>query len=1431
MNSVLQPLFSQIVLDEDFQSTGNLPGNLPSGWSTNNVMDSNGSMGPAFYVHNATTANAGSYWPVAEVGVNNRFAGANDDAPPCDCLMDEVYLQTPSMNLNGISNPAVTFNIYHDGNFGSGDARLQASIDGGFNWSQVNYQNDLDGLFTISEGLWQTLVITLFNFSGQSDVRLRFVWSDAGSWASGFAVDNVVVGGLAPVSLTVERAVAADWLGPNFGENYWNYTKIPLSQVAPVKATGVVYNSGLNTLNNASLNFEVLNGATSQGIWNVPVPTLPSLTRDTLSYISPYTPSVTGVYSVKVSGNAGASESNTADNVATSSFEVTECTYARDEGSAQAFFQLESGDFGGNLFDIYQDETFYSIQVALGGTTVIGGAVTGIIFQLTGFDATTGDPLFDYVAGSQTNEYTVVGDELNTAGESNFVCLPFNTPVTLTAGGVYLVALTGNDILSIPVSGNNNVPGSWVYTDADGTYGWTQGIFMVRLEGACASNCAGGVDGCTDANACNYESFATIDDGSCVYPGCNNPLAINYNPAAGCSDNSCVCTTATTLFTDNFDSYSTSGGVSAQSTTWTTWSGTNTDDGMISSAYAFSGQNSLEIDGMTTDVVLPIGPYSSGQYRVAFKMFLTTNGAYFNLLHLWNSTSTNYEWGFDAFFDDNGNVTWISEGLTYGTAYVQPFTWFDVAVIVDMDNDFGAFYIDNVLLHSWQWSINNADGTAGSNTLAALDFFGTNSAQGTSLYYVDDVEIQDLTYVNCNTVNIPGCTNNLACNFDPFATVNDGSCIVPGTACNDLNSSTINDVIQNNCQCAGTPIDPGCTGFSVNNSAVNPTCAGLSNGFISVNATGTSSPFNYIWSNGSTGSNITNLAAGSYSVTISDALGCSETLNFNLAAPQALNAGVSSVPVNCFGAASGSASVNVSGGTSPYAYAWNTSPIQNTAQISNVPAGNYTVNITDANGCSFSSGVTITQPSVPIVVAATATSAACSQNDGTATAVVSGNTSAVQYLWSNGQTSATATNLAAGNYSVTITSAGCSAQTTVSVNNTNAPVINQVSSSPQCFGANTGSISTIITGGTQPYQYLWSNGGSGTSQTGLAAGNYTFIVIDNVGCQASIAVTLTQPNPINIALTATPTSCSGTPQGAVNATVSGGTQPYLYSWSNGSGGTSINNLSAGNYALSITDANGCAADASVQVINPDGVVAYAIPYDVNCLGGSDGSVEVYVTEGTPPYSYEWNNGATGTPYLTNLEEGEYNCVITDAAGCTYTTSAIVDSPQGNLPDILGMAAVDPFSLQTYSVGTINGATLTWVVTGGNILSGQGTNFIQVQWSDNAVAAVVLLIFYPNGCQASVDLIVQIGTNVNEWITQPTWTIFPNPASEMLQVEVTNTLEKMPFIISDALGKTVMNGVLQPGVNRMDFDDLASGVYTLTVTASHNNRQMRRFIKE
>lgn len=671
-----------------------------------------------------------------------------------------------------------------------------------------------------------------------------------------------------------------------------------------------------------------------------------------------------------------------------------------------------------------------------------------------------------------------------------------------------------------------------------------------------------------------------------------------------------------------------------------------------------------------------------------------------------------------------------------------------------------------------------------------------------------------LTILSNCAANTSGCTNTFACNYNPAATINDGSCILIGSACNDINSATINDVIQANCQCAGTPIDPGCSGFSVSNAANNPTCAGYANGSISVNTSGNSGPYSYSWSNGSTSSAINNIVAGAYSVTITDATGCAESLSFNLTAPPALSAVTSVSPAACYGDNTGSASVVASGGTGPYSYAWNTSPIQNTAIISNVPAGNYIVNITDAAGCLFSGSAAVTQPNQPLLVNATTSSATCSQSDGTASAVVSGNTGAVQYQWSNGQIGATASNLAAGSYSVTVTSGGCSAQTAVNVNNTNAPVINQVNNSPTCFGANNGSINTIVTGGTQPYQYLWSNGGSGTSQTGLNAGNYTFIVIDNVGCQSSVSVALTQPSPININLTASPTSCLGTPQGSINSTVSGGTQPYQYSWSNGSSSSVINNLVAGEYTLNITDANGCAAQSFATVFNPNGITASTNTTDVSCPQGSDGSVEVVVSGGQSPFEYAWSNGVAGTPLLENLTAGDYVCTITDANGCTFETTATISEPQGNLPDILGLSTVDPFTLQTYSVNQLAGVTYTWIVSGGNLLSGQGTNFIQVQWSDSPIAAVTLLIFYPNGCQSAVDLVVQIGMHVSTFNSNMRWNAFPNPTAGIISIEMNENVAAKSILLTGITGEHLFEKQVNMSSFQLNLEDYSAGIYLL-----------------
>jgi hypothetical protein len=683
---------------------------------------------------------------------------------------------------------------------------------------------------------------------------------------------------------------------------------------------------------------------------------------------------------------------------------------------------------------------------------------------------------------------------------------------------------------------------------------------------------------------------------------------------------------------------------------------------------------------------------------------------------------------------------------------------------------------------------------------------------------------------NCSAT-VPGCTNPSACNFNPDATVENNSCIIPGTACNDNNSATVNDVIQSNCQCAGNPIDPGCSGFTVSNNTSNPTCPGVANGSIAVTASGNSGPFSYLWSNGSSSASINNLTPGTYSVSITDNGGCIESISFNLIAPTNISAVTSTSPVQCYGASTGSASVAVSGGTPPYSYMWNTSPIQTTSSINNVPAANYSVTITDNNGCTSVWNANITQPTNQLLVEATATTASCSQNDGSAIAVVSGASGNIQYLWSNGQITAQATNLAAGIYTISVTAGGCTATNSVSVNNTNAPSITLLSSSPACFGSSTGTVNAVVSGGSTPYQFIWSNGSNSASQSGLSAGNYTLIVLDNAGCQALETVSLSQPDPISIGLTTSSTACTGSPQGSITAVVSGGTSPYQYQWSTGSTASSISGLTAGNYTLTINDAAGCSQQSSTTVSNPNGVEAFATVTNVTCTGGNDGTAAVTITSGAAPFNYEWSTGATGSSILYNLTAGDYECTITDANGCTFTVSTSITEPQGNLPEILGLSTVDPFTLQTYSIAEIDGATLTWIVDGGNILNGQGNNFIQVQWSDAPIASITLLITYANGCEASINLTIQIGNNVTE-VSNPAFiSLFPNPVSKQLQIELSQTNEKMPFVIYDARGKIVLQETLNVGTNLFNCENLSSGIYTLRIAEGTDKIYFKRFMKE
>ena len=286
-------------------------------------------------------------------------------------------------------------------------------------------------------------------------------------------------------------------------------------------------------------------------------------------------------------------------------------------------------------------------------------------------------------------------------------------------------------------------------------------------------------EGCTDMAACNYDASATVNDGSCTYPGCTNSAAINYNPDAGCATNNCQCMTATSLHYDDFENFAPGQGISLQSNVWNTWTGSPQEDGPVSTNYAFSGTNSVRIAGQQTDLVLPVPQYTYGSYDVNFKMFVTNQGGYFNMMHQWSPSSTNYQWAMDAFFDIDGTVSWVTGGVAGGGNYTAPlFTWFDVQLIVDITNDLGSFYIDGNLLQTWQWSLNNANGSPGLMDFVAVNFYGTNTASGDGLFFIDNVSVDHIALSECNIpIGCPsGCTDALACNFLPTAQCDDGSC-------------------------------------------------------------------------------------------------------------------------------------------------------------------------------------------------------------------------------------------------------------------------------------------------------------------------------------------------------------------------------------------------------------------------------------------------------------------------------------------------------------------------------------------------------------------------------------------------------------------------------------------------------------------------------
>ena len=281
---------------------------------------------------------------------------------------------------------------------------------------------------------------------------------------------------------------------------------------------------------------------------------------------------------------------------------------------------------------------------------------------------------------------------------------------------------------------------------------------------------------------------------------------------------------------------------------------------------------------------------------------------------------------------------------------------------------------------------------------------------------------------------------------------------------------------------------------------------------------------------------------------------------------------------SCFGGDNGRINLTATG-AGGFTYAWSNGT---TAEDpTNLVAGSYTVTVTDQNGCSNTANFTVAEPT-EVTVLLSSQPANCGLSNGTATATPSGGIGPYTYLWSTGGNNATASNLAAGSYNVTVHDVnGCEQIGTVGVSNTGAPSGASVALQPTCNGDIDGSIDLIVSGGMAPFTYQWSNGASTQDLSGLAAGTYTVTVTSADGCILTEVVTLTEPDLLTTTVGSTPDMSGG--DGTATVTPAGGNGGYTYLWSNGQTGATATNLAAGSYAVTVTDGLGCNTSTTVNV--------------------------------------------------------------------------------------------------------------------------------------------------------------------------------------------------------------------------------------------------------
>lgn len=414
--------------------------------------------------------------------------------------------------------------------------------------------------------------------------------------------------------------------------------------------------------------------------------------------------------------------------------------------------------------------------------------------------------------------------------------------------------------------------------------------------------------------------------------------------------------------------------------------------------------------------------------------------------------------------------------------------------------------------------------------------------------------------------------------------------------------------------------------------------------------------------------------------------------------------------------------------------------------------GTYTISLTQTGGpCNPPGTITHTVTIMNSVITSSTNVTCFGGNNGSAVVTPSNGNSPYTYSWSPiGGTTATGTNLTAGNYTVTVQDAlGC--KKTASVTITQPPIMNVAITSTNvlCNSGNSGIASAAASGGTPGYTYSWTpSGGTSSVATGLAAGNYSVIVTDSHGCITNSPVTITQPSAISLTINSNNTTC-GNAVGSATVTATGGTPNYTYSWSAAASTSSVcSSLSAGFYSVTVTDNHGCTNSISTNISSSGGPTIAITGTNVACFGSATGIASATVTGGATPYTYSWSpSGGTGM-MASNLIAGNYNLIATDANGCIGNASILITQPIAPLTAVVSSTNVTCNSLSNGSAsvsagGGTAGYTYSWSPAGGSgiLAVGLTPNIYSVTVTDskNCTVTNTISITQPNALTASVSI--------------------------------------------------------------------------------------------